>query len=86
MFANKSPVANEQGRLYNIDTGIAGDKVFPQSTQKCQKIEDAFLDAIYPRDCLENHVVFCCLKFREVTIYFVKEKVPKTAQQDVKAF
>lgn len=40
----------------------------------------------YPRDYLENHVVFCCLKFREVTIYFVKEKVPKTAQQDVKAF
>ena len=46
VFANKTPVANEQGRLYNIDTGIAGDKVFPQSTQKCQKIEDAFLDAI----------------------------------------
>ena len=46
MFVNKTPVANEQGRLYNIDTGIAGDKVFPQSKQKCQKIEDAFLDTI----------------------------------------
>ena len=46
MFVNKTPVANEQGRLYNIDTEIAGDKVFPQSKQNCQKIEDAFLDTI----------------------------------------
>jgi len=52
VFVNKTPVANEQGRFYNIDTGIAGDRVFPHSKQKCQKIEDAFLDTIYiTRDC-----------------------------------
>lgn len=49
------------------------------------KKEDAFLDTI-SRATAKDHVVFCCQKFRVVTIKFVRERVTTTAQQDIKTF